>query len=170
MFPMPTNFPTQNNHRVALFFPEQSRDDFDRLEELTANGLRAARNALRMLQELKPQEDRVLNANIAELRETLEQRRLLNDQFRAIAASLLRRLGLQDPDEGTTEPLDQIMRDLQEALSLSHRVSDLFAAERDVGWHRDRLRSVGRGPGATGPVTVDRRTQGRKITREVIDV
>lgn len=133
---MPSNFPTQNNHRVVLFLPEQSRDDFDHLEELAANGLRAARNALRSLEELKLREDRALYANIAELRETLEQRRLLNDQFRTIAASLLRRLGLQDPDEGTTEPLDQIMRDLQEALSLSHRVSDLLAAERDVGWHR----------------------------------
>jgi hypothetical protein len=133
---MPTNFPTQNNHRVVLFFPEQSRDDFDRLEELTANGLRAARNALRLLQELKLPGDRALHANIAEFGEALEQRRLLNDQFRTIAASLLQRLGLQDPDEGTTETLDQIMRDLQEALSLSHRVSDLLASERDVGWHR----------------------------------
>jgi len=136
MFPMPSNFPTQNNHRVVLFLPEQSRDDFDHLEELTANGLHAARDALQSLQELKLQEDRALYADIAELGETLEQRRLLNDQFRTIAASLLRRLGLQDPDKGTTEPLDQIMRDLQEALSLSHRVSDLLAAERDVGWHR----------------------------------
>ncbi len=167
---MPSNFPTQNNHRVVLFFPEQSRDDFDHLEELTANGLRAARNAMRFLQELKLREDRALHANIAELGETLEQRRLLNDHFRSIVASLLRRLGLQDPGEGTTEPLDQIMHDLQEALCLSHRVSNLLAAERDAGWHRDRLRRVRRGPGATRPVTVERRTQGRKITREVIDV
>jgi len=136
MIPIPTSFPAQNNHRVALFLPEQPRDDFDHLEELTANGLSAARNALRLLQELKFQEDRALYANIAELRETLEQRRLLNDQFRTIAASLLRGLGLQDSDEGTKETLYEIKCDLKEALNLSHRVSDLLAAERDVGWHR----------------------------------
>ena len=167
---MPTNFPTQNNHRVVLFLPEQSRDGFDRHEELTANGLRAARNTLRLLQELNLREDRALYVNITELREKLEQRRLLNDHFRTTAASLLRGLGLQDPEEGTTKPLDQIRHDLQEVLSLSHRVSDLLAAERDVGWHRDRLRRVRRGPGATRPVTVERRIQVRKITREVIDV
>ncbi|NIZ63377.1 hypothetical protein DL239_20645 [Sedimentitalea sp. CY04] len=136
MLPIPTNFPTQNNHRVALFFPEQSRDDFDRLEELTANGLRAARSALEGLQDLSIQNDRGLFADLIELRATLERRRLLNDQFRITAASLLRRLEHIELSDNDTAGLDQIIRDLNDAHNLSHRVCDLLSAEQDVGWHR----------------------------------
>ncbi|TLP61341.1 hypothetical protein FEE96_13920 [Parasedimentitalea maritima] len=133
---MPTNVPTQNNHRVALFFPEQSRDDFDRLEELTANGLRAARSALEGLQDLSIQNDRGLFADLVKLRTVLERRRLLSDQFRNTAASLLLRLEHIELSDNDTAGLDQIIRDLNDAHNLSHRVCDLLSAEQDVGWHR----------------------------------
>ncbi|WP_167685668.1 hypothetical protein [Parasedimentitalea denitrificans] len=99
---MPTNVPTQNNHRVALFFPEQSRDDFDSLEELTAKGLRAARSALEGLQDLSIQNDRGLFADLVELRTALNRRRLLSEQFRNTAASLLLHLKhIESSDNGT---------------------------------------------------------------------
>ena len=65
MIPTPTSFPISNSHRVALFLPEEPRDDFDRLEELTANGLRATRTALQTLKAMPHQSDRSLTTNLA---------------------------------------------------------------------------------------------------------
>ena len=136
MIPTPTSFPSSNSHRVALFLPEQSRDDFDRLEELAANGLRATRTALQTLKAMPHQSDRSLAADLAELTRSLEMRRLLNDRFIDAASSVLCHLPQGAFQEATPEQIERAIHDLTEAVDLANRVRDLLAAERDVGWHR----------------------------------
>ncbi len=136
MIPTPTSFPSGNSHRVALFLPEQPRDDFDRLEELTADGLRAARNALQTLKALPDESGRSLAADLAELTRSLELRRLLNDRFIAAASGVLCHLSQGAFQEATLEQIERAIHDLTEAVDLANRVRDLLAAERDVGWHR----------------------------------
>ncbi len=132
MIPAPTHFPNDNSHRVALFLQPTPRDDFDRLEELTADGIRSARKALEDLTSLAIQFDRSTMANLAELQQAIEKRRLLNDRFVDAATELCAQLS----DAPHADPCAEIASDLKQAISLSNRVRDLLAAERDVGWHR----------------------------------
>ncbi len=132
MIPAPTHFPNDNSHRVALFLQPTPRDDFDRLEELTANGLQAARKALEDLASLTRQLDRSTAADVTELRQAVEKRRLLNDRFVDAATELCAQLS----DAPHADLCAEIASNLKKAISLSNRVRDLLAAERDVGWHR----------------------------------
>ncbi|MEC8196781.1 MAG: hypothetical protein VX228_10770, partial [Pseudomonadota bacterium] len=132
----PTHFPNDNSHRVALFLQPTPRDDFDRLEELTANGLQAARKALEGLASLTIQLDRSTAADVTELRQAVEKRRLLNDRFVDAAHALRTKIADMEHPEDCAEIFDRISQELQQAISLSNRVRDLLAAERDVGWHR----------------------------------
>lgn len=134
MIPIPSNFPQNNSHRVALFHEPAPRDDFDRLEELTANALRAARNACEMIAQVVF--DRRQAANIAELRQAVEQRRLLNDRFVETARAIHNDLEQADRSELIGLSVGQVTQDLRDAISLSNRMRDLLAAERNVGWHR----------------------------------
>ena len=136
MIPTPTSFPISNSHRVALFLPEQPRDDFDRLEELAANGLRATRTALQVLKAMPHQSDRSLTANLAELTKSLEMRRLLNDRFIEAASGILCHLSQGAFQEATRKQIERATHNLTEAVDLANHVRDLLAAERDVGWHR----------------------------------
>lgn len=136
MIPAPTNFPTGNSHRVALFLPEQAGTDFDRLEDLTADGLRLARSACQQLTASGYQFDRHTTANIQELTSAVEKRRLLNDRFVDVAHALIEELSQEGDSSESGEVFPQIVEDLKEAVDLSNRVRDLLAAERDVGWHR----------------------------------
>lgn len=133
MIPIPPSFPQNNSHRVALFHEPTPRDDFDRLEELTANGLRAARSALEMITASEVAFDRRRAANIAELRQAVEQRRLLNDRFVETARAIHNDLEQADRSELSGLSVRQVIQDLRDAISLSNRVRDLLAAERDVG-------------------------------------
>ena len=134
---LPNSFPAQNTHRLVMFHPDlPPRDDFDRLEELTANGLRAARNALQTLKALPHQRDRSLTADLVELTRSLEMRRLLNDCFIDAASGVLCHLSQGSFQEATPEQIERATHDLKEAVDLSNRVRDLLAAEHDVGWHR----------------------------------
>ncbi|MTI01542.1 hypothetical protein [Roseibium sp. RKSG952] len=132
MIPAPTHFPNDNSHRVALFLQPTPRDDFDRLEELTADGLQAACVALDALTSLPMQFDRSTAASLAELQQAVEKRRLLNDRFVDAATELCAQLS----DAEQSGPCAEITSGLRQAISLSNRVRDLLAAERDVGWHR----------------------------------
>ncbi len=136
MIPAPTHFPNDNSHRVALFLQPTDRDDFDRLEELTADGLQAARKALEDLTSLTMQLDRTATANLTELRQAVEKRRLLNDRFVDAATDLRTQIGGMEHREDCAEIIERVEQELKQAIALSNRVRDLLAAERDVGWHR----------------------------------
>lgn len=136
MIPAPTNFPNDNSHRVALFLQPTERDDFDRLEELTADGLQAARKALEDITNLQVQFDGATISNLAELRQAVEKRRLLNDRFVDAATALRTQLADMEHLEACPEVFDRIAQELRQAIALSNRVRDLLSAERDVGWHR----------------------------------
>ncbi len=113
-----------------------ARDDFDRLEELTADGIRSARKALEDLRSLAIQFERSTAAGVTELRQAVEKRRLLNDRFVDAAYALKTQIADMEHPEDCAEIFDRIAQELQQAISLSNRVRDLLAAERDVGWHR----------------------------------
>ncbi|SMP37186.1 hypothetical protein [Shimia sagamensis] len=136
MLPIPTNIPTQNNHRVALYLPDQSQSDFDRLEDMTADGLAAARRALCAMKHWQNPTNRALLAEVAELTNSVAKRRLLNDRFCDAASAVIAHMshGCFEAEPGADA--GQITHDLNQALHLSNRVRDLLAAERDVGWHR----------------------------------
>ncbi|WP_270733106.1 hypothetical protein [Shimia sp. Alg240-R146] len=136
MIPAPTHFPNDSSHRVALFLKPAERDDFDRLEELTADGLQAARKAVEDLTNLQIQFDRTATANLTELQQAVEKRRLLNDRFVDAANALRTQLAGMEHPEDCAEVFDRIAQELGQAIALSNRVRDLLSAERDVGWHR----------------------------------
>ncbi|MCP4826729.1 MAG: hypothetical protein GY892_21825, partial [Shimia sp.] len=129
----PTNFPNDNSHRVALFLQPTERDDFDRLEELTADGLQAARKALEDITNLQVQFDGATISNLAELRQAVEKRRLLNNRFVDAATALRTQLADMEHLEDCPEVFDRIAQELRQAIALSNRVRDLLSAERDVG-------------------------------------
>ncbi|MDP2520909.1 hypothetical protein [Shimia thalassica] len=136
MIPTPTSFPAQNNHRIGLFLPEQAKDDFDRLEELTADGLKLARATVKPLKKCQHSVERRISANIVELLTSVEKRRLLNDRFREAANGIVECFESQDIDGLDADIIRQVIVDLKKACEISHRVCDLLAAEKDVGWHR----------------------------------
>ncbi len=136
MIPAPTHFPNDSSHRIAVFLQPTERDDFDRLEELTADGLQAARKALEDITNLQVQFDGATISNLAELRQAVEKRRLLNDRFVDAANALTTQLADMEHLEDCPEIFDRIAQELGQAIALSNRVRDLLSAERDVGWHR----------------------------------
>lgn len=137
MFPIPTSFPANNSHRVALFLPDQPRDDFNRLEELTADGLHAARCAYLELEDWAPQFESTPAEHVRCFGEILQKRCLLSDAFFDVACALTDHLSREVLQGTAPEEFGQIYRDLQEALKLANRVLDLLAAERDIRRHRE---------------------------------
>ena len=136
MIPEPTSFPVGNSHRVAHFFPQQPVRDFERLEEILADAIAAAREAMARLDTLPQTLWKPIEAEARALRAQIGKRRLLSDDFRHAAEAILRRLARADIPEDAAEIAHLAAHRLRDALNLSHRVADLIAAERDIGWHR----------------------------------
>ncbi len=133
MVSMPNVFPAKNAHRIVHFSPDRIVD-FDRLEDLLADAIRAAHAAMNALDELPWEDWKPVETWRRELVKKLEARRILNDDFRHSAQMILQELAKRE----STEPqsLDYVVRRLRDALNGSLRVADLLAAENDIGWHR----------------------------------
>jgi hypothetical protein len=130
---LPSSFPTQNAHRLVVVNAEAQPDEFARLEITTADALAAARGALRAFEDA-PIDDRALQRAVRALADQVSKGRVLGDGFRDIAAEVLNHLARL---EGQASPqIARIQRSLGDALTLSYRVSDLLAAERDIDRHR----------------------------------
>lgn len=136
MLSVPINFPTQNSHRVALFQPDIAHADFDRIEDLTADAIAAARMAQTQLEQLPHAILKPVDGLIRTITSAVEQRSVLNDEFRNAAACIVQHLAGQDCSDEYADDLDLTMRYLRNALNLSHRVQDLLAAEREIGRYR----------------------------------
>ncbi|WP_235841955.1 hypothetical protein [Cereibacter johrii] len=79
---LPTMIPTQNNHRVVRFSGDTPPRDFERLEELAADGMAAARAALALMPALPTHLFNGLHSGLEALVPHIERRRLLNDRAR----------------------------------------------------------------------------------------
>lgn len=133
---MPDSIPTGANHRIALLFPEHTPSDFERLEDLAADAIRAGRSAMQAAQDLPLFEDRALNRSLQTIGESISARKVMNEDFRNAAEDTLRRLARIDRDEQDAISFSNLLHTLAKALELSHRVADLLSAEQDIGWNR----------------------------------
>ncbi|MCA0273077.1 MAG: hypothetical protein LCH69_13590 [Proteobacteria bacterium] len=123
----PNTFPTQNTHRVVLFQPDSIRPDFERLEDICADAIAAARTAFEAMERLPHPLFKRIERPLDALAEAVNRRRVLTEDYRAALADMLRALAEDEAD------LRLLLRD---ALNLSNRVADLLAAEKDIAWHR----------------------------------
>jgi hypothetical protein len=133
---MPNSFPTQNSHRLVVFQPDLRGTDFDRIEDIAADAITAARSAVAAVENLPYDIFKPLQTDEKILRDAVERRRILTDDVRLAMEDMLRQLARVESDEATAPRLDMLMRSLRDALEGSHRVADLLAAEKDIGWHR----------------------------------
>ncbi|MGP3699708.1 hypothetical protein [Rhodobacter sp. NSM] len=135
---IPTTIPAQNNHRVIHFSGDAPRPDFERLEELAADGVAAARRAMALVALLPTHLFNPLQEQLKMLSPHIRRRRLLSEraweELQLFVGELVR-LQPQGPDEGA-EPVAEIGRLMRDALDASHRVADLVAAEREIAWLR----------------------------------
>lgn len=137
MIPLPTTFPSQNTHRVVLHQQALPGTDFERLEDLTADATAAARRALEEVDKLPYELVQAHQRSIKMIGDFVGKRRVLSQDFRNAAELVLRALARADVADEAAQAHDAVMRNLRDALNLSHRVADLLAAERDIFWHRD---------------------------------
>jgi hypothetical protein len=133
---MPTTFPNQNNHRLVVYQPDLDRPDFERLEDIGADAIAAARSALETTGRLPHALFKPVERQLAALTEAVDRRRVLSEDYRCALADMLRALAKVEVGDDEAEIHDQVSRALRDALNLSHRVADLLAAEKDIGWQR----------------------------------
>lgn len=135
---LPAAIASSNVHRVILQRADLS--DFDRIEDIVADGLAALRGAIAALDDLPA--DLVVPLGAAEraLREVTAKRRLLAEATRAAIERWLDEAERKAGPLASDPAVQRIERSLGEALGASDRALDLLAAERDIGWHRGQGR------------------------------
>jgi len=136
MLVTPNNFPSQNNHRIALFQPDIARTDFDCIEDIGADAIASARCAVGQLEHLPHAILKPIDGFLRTIKTCVDQRRVLTEDFRHAALFVLKHLVREECGDDIAGDLDQVVRNLRESLNQSHRVQDLLAAERDIGRHR----------------------------------
>ncbi|WP_101342316.1 hypothetical protein [Cereibacter azotoformans] len=135
---LPTIIPTQNNHRVVHFSGDSQPRDFERLEELGADAVAAAREAISLMPLLPTHLFNGLHSGLEALVPHIQSRRLLNDRARLALEICLQDMNdlRSEVAEEDEESFEEIGRLLLAALQLSNRVSDLLAVEKEIGWWR----------------------------------
>ncbi|EGJ22916.1 hypothetical protein RSWS8N_12540 [Cereibacter sphaeroides WS8N] len=135
---LPTIIPTQNNHRVVHFSGDMPRGDFERLEELAADGVAAAREALALVPLLPTPLFNALQPQLMALFPHVERRRLLGERAREELELFVQEMNRLRPEvsEAHEEAFKEIGRLLLASIDASHRVADLVAAEQQIGWLR----------------------------------
>lgn len=129
-------FSVSENRRIYHHQPDLRSTDFDRVEDIGADALGAAREALLAIEALPYPLFKPIQSQTRALRDAVLDRKVLNDRFRDTVVDLQRALAGAEVDEGSHAAVEQIIKRLREALRASHRVSDLLAAEQEIGFHR----------------------------------
>jgi hypothetical protein len=132
MIPVPTSFPRENTHRVVVYTPDRPTRDSDRLEDIAADALAAAREALLLIRDLPEDLKAPVEALQRRLASEVAEQAMLSDGFRSAAAALIEAFGAVFPDDGPGE-LAKAVACLRAAQQSSLRVIDLLAAERAIG-------------------------------------
>ncbi|MCB1335966.1 MAG: hypothetical protein KDK10_00395 [Maritimibacter sp.] len=134
MIPEPSSFASGSSHRVALF--PQPTSDFEKLEDMLADAIGAARDAVQHAPMLDYECFKPLQTWMADIEKCIDQGRLLSPDFRRPCDAALSSLRKNQPSADAASAHEHMTNGLATALQLSYRVSDLLAAERDIGWHR----------------------------------
>lgn len=129
---MPTSYLRANTHRVVLLQPGNMPPDSERLVELLADGLRAARQVL-LAHGQHPATRRAVDDAAARLREhVVVGRRLCADDVRGALEGYASALRASREGRGTAPEVEVALEHLERALEVSHRVDELLAAEAAV--------------------------------------
>jgi hypothetical protein len=139
MIPVPTSFSKENSHRVVLFTPDRPIRDSDRLKDIAADALAAARDALLLIRDLPDEQKTSVEGLRGRLAAEVEEQAMLSDGFRTAAAALIEAFEEVDDDSGV---LLGAVACLRAARQNSLRVSDLLAAERAIGARRRTTAAV----------------------------
>lgn len=131
---LPTSFPVQNTYRHVVFNAEVEPDEFPRLEMMIADAIKNARVALKIGKGINLSQGRSFLLAIDNLANHVSRGRVLAHDFREDASEILIHLDQAEP--GNSDDMIDMHTKLTLALTLSQRVADLLAAERDIGWHR----------------------------------
>lgn len=133
---LPTSYPQGNTHRLVVHQPDQASTEFERIEDLLADGLRHLRRAL-AVHDLPTEAGLALEPHARRVRElVLSKRRLLSDDTRHLVGAHLEAARRCAGEHSSTPALNGLIEALAAALEASEWVADLLAAERDVAWHR----------------------------------
>lgn len=140
MLRLPSSYQGTNIHRAVLTHETLPGTDYDRLEDLVADAIAAARRAVQVLDSFNEALPRPIMRRVAYLKHCVKHRSVLNDFFRACAATVLERCDSMEALEAEADARDQARYQLRKAIELSHRVCDLLAADRELARRRDERR------------------------------
>lgn len=119
----------ENRHHVIV---EQMTSDFERIEVIGAEALRAARGAWASIGDLPTDVAVELRREIQDLRQIVETNAMLKQESRQLIGGLLRQLNDRQ-ERIAVEMRYPLLGHLQEAIKHSQRVADLVTAERHIG-------------------------------------
>lgn len=118
--------------RHQLTVEQTPATDFERLEDISANALLAARHAHARAKALDGNTAYALRRDLDDLRKIAEDRSALTKNARDMLHSLARSLKAQ-VDADNSAAVGPVLEALFECLTASERVADLLAAERYIG-------------------------------------
>lgn len=133
---LPNAFNSANTHRIVLYQPDVGGSDFERIEDILADGIGAVREALDLMRHLPADLVSPLNRAERVLRGAFDKRRLLSAECRDAIRRWLSEAVRCGEDYSQDNCLQAVRRRLVAALDASERVLDLLAAEREIGSHR----------------------------------
>lgn len=118
--------------RHHLVVEQKPGTDFERLEDIGASAIAAARHAFARSRALDGDTAYALRRELAELRKIAEDRSALTKDARQSLHDLARLL--KDRADAETSPtLGPLLEAVIECLTAAERVADLLAAERYIG-------------------------------------
>lgn len=121
--------------RHQLVLEQKPATDFERLEDIGASAIAAARHAFARAQALDGATALSLRRELADLRRIAEERSALGKDARQQLHDLARLLK-DRADAGTSPAIGPVLEAVIECLAASERVADLLAAERHIGFCR----------------------------------
>ncbi|WP_136650217.1 hypothetical protein [Paracoccus aeridis] len=121
--------------RHQLVLEQKAGTDFERLEDIGASAIAAARHAVARSQALDGETAYALRRELAELRKIAEERSALAKNARENLHDLARLLK-DRADTETSPAIGPLLEAVIECLAASERVADLLAAERHIGFCR----------------------------------
>ena len=118
--------------RHQLVIEQKPGTDFERLEDIGASAIAAARYALARTQALDGDTAYALRCELADLRRIAEDRSALSKDARESLHGLIRLLKNR-VDADISPAVGPVLEALIESLTASERVADLLASERHIG-------------------------------------
>ena len=135
---IPTLFDPKSNHRLVHYFADRPSRDFDRLEDLLADAVAAARDGLKALDSLHQDHAMPIDCARSTLRDAIASQDLLGGAFLWAAKALIDAASELAICEHDAPILARGLQNLEAAARSVQRVEDLIASEREIARARDR--------------------------------